>query len=206
MIGGSVALILLAAAGVYFRQGGGGESDNGAGETVGEPAARQADTPERGEVKEVQGGQAKRYVSEPYGFSFQVPSDFSLGEFDEAGGRLVLVQAPSAGSGQGTGGQDDPSSTSGPTFQVFITAWDEPEQSLTPERIREDVPDLVIRRPEALSMEGGSRQALTFVGESERFGTTREVWMVNDGWLFQVITSAENQKALSKILNTWQFL
>ncbi|MEX1087410.1 MAG: hypothetical protein WEC58_02680 [Candidatus Paceibacterota bacterium] len=146
------------------------------------------DTPKRGEVVETHSG-AKEYRSDPYGFAFQVPADFTVGEFDESGGRLLLVK-----SGGGTD-----------AFQVFILPWDEPTDSLTPERIRQDVPDLEIHDPQQLPM-SGEKSALTFIGESERFGTTREVWMVNDGWLFQVISAASDQEALQQILNTWRFI
>lgn len=140
---------------------------------------------ERGTVENI--GGAQKYTSEGFGFSFNIPNGYTVGEFDEGGGRVVLVNAPEGGE----------------TFQLFISSFGESPESLTPERIQEDVPGLSIREPEELSMTGGQK-VLTFIGEDATFGVTREVWMVHKGNLFQIVTPISTQDALATLLESWE--
>lgn len=138
-----------------------------------------------GEIKNV--GGEKSYRSTTFGFSFRVPEEFTIGEFDEGGGRVVLVNTDEGQS----------------AFQIFISPYTESTSSLTVERIQEDVPGLAIREPETLRMTGG-QSVLTFVGEDSIFGITREVWMVHNGNLFQIMTPVETQDELAATLETWE--
>jgi len=141
--------------------------------------------PGSGEITNVDG--EKSFRSTDFGFSFRVPEAFTIGEFDEGGGRVVLVNT---GDGESA-------------FQIFISPYDEGAQSLTVERIQEDVPNLTIREPETLQMTGG-QSVLTFVGEDSIFGVTREVWMVHKGNLFQIMSPVEIQDELATTLETWE--
>ena len=147
-----------------------------------------ADRPERGELSAAS-DDGVRYRSESYGFSFTLPPGFTVGEFDESGGRVVLAQSA---SGEGA-------------FQVYITGWDDPAEALTPERIRRDLPDLEMSNLDRLSMDGGERHALTFVSEDPSFGRTREVWFIYDRHLYQVMTYVEAQDFLAEVLKGWRF-
>lgn len=129
-----------------------------------------------------------RFVSNPYNFTFQYPQNFSVSAFDDRGGHVVLVQKQGGDA----------------AVQMFITSWDEPTNTVTPERIKKDLPDLTIRNPEKMSM-AGEGDALTFVGESEQFGTTREVWFARRGHLYQIITPVGGQEFLASLLETWKF-
>lgn len=130
-------------------------------------------------------GGEKTYRSEGFGFSFQFPKDFTLGEFDEAGGRMVLINTGTS------------------SIQIFITDYNESGGVLTFEKISADVPGLKINEPETFSLTGGE-VALVFVGEDATFGNTREIWMVHKGHLFQIITPIESQETLATLLNTWE--
>jgi hypothetical protein len=129
-----------------------------------------------------------RFVSKPYGFSFQYPQDFSVSAFDDRGGHVVLVR----------------SADSKTVMQIFITNWDEPTDAVTPERIKQDLPNLTIRNARNMSMSGDSR-ALTFVGESDKFGRTREVWFARRGNLYQIIAPVQTQEFVGSLLETWKF-
>lgn len=133
------------------------------------------------------GDGTQRYSSGQYGFTFLAPEGFSVGEFDEAGGRMILVNAENGET----------------AFQIFITPFDDSAGTLTIERIQEDVPGLSIREPENMSMTGG-QSVLTFIGDDSAFGTTREVWIVHKNNLFQVVTMIERQDDLARILETWE--
>jgi hypothetical protein len=150
-----------------------------------ESAGVQNGLSDSGEIKRV--GEEKGYRSTHFGFTFRVPEGFTIGEFDEGGGRVVLVNT---GDGESA-------------FQIFISPYDEGAQSLTVERIQEDVPNLTIREPETLQMTGG-QSVLTFVGEDDVFGVKREVWMVHKGNLFQIMATVEKQEELARILETWE--
>lgn len=134
------------------------------------------------------GAGPNRFVSKKFDFTFQYPRKFSVSAFDDRGGHTVLVQ------------RDDGETA----VQIFITGWDEPSNAVTPERIKKDLPDLAIREPRKMSM-AGDDTALTFVGESQQFGTTREVWFARRGNLYQIITSAGGQEFLADLLETWRF-
>lgn len=174
-----IILLMLASAFALFlfiKQGGGDRADS---------TATQNTLGNGGEIRSVDG--EKNYRSTSFGFSFRVPENFTIGEFDEGGGRVVLINT---GEGQSA-------------FQIFISPYDEEASSLTVERIQEDVPDLAIREPETMRMTGG-QSVLTFVGEDSIFGVTREVWIVHSGNLFQIMAPVETQDELAKTLETWE--
>lgn len=130
---------------------------------------------------------APMFQSNEYQFAFQYPKNYTVSAFDDRGGHMVMVKSPK--------GED--------AIQIFITSWDEPADALTPKRIKQDLPDLTIREPKKMSM-SGDNYALTFVGESESFGTTREVWFVHNDHLYQVIAPVKAQSLLSDVLETWR--
>ena len=70
-----------------------------------------------------------RYVNIVYGFSFEHPKEMTVTALDEDTGETILVQK--------SGGSD--------SFQIFVLPWDELEYAvITKERIRQDVPEIVI--------------------------------------------------------------
>lgn len=137
------------------------------------------------------------YTNPDYGFSFNYPEGLQISEFGEEQGRVILV---------------------GDKFQIYVSAFDEPGP-LTPERIREDLPNIVIENPQVVTLGGKTSDvggktsdveernvtALVFFGRDPSLGKTREVWFAYSGYLYQVSSLAEFDAQLSKILKTWQF-
>lgn len=169
-------LLLCAGVWLWMRLN---SADLSGGETRSAPS-------EFGITKEIGNG-LQSYTSEQFGFRFTIPSTHTVGEFDEAGGRMVLVNAE--------GGET--------MFQIFVAPFNESGGALTAERIQAEIPSLTIREPENMSMTGG-QSVLTFVGEDASFGVTREVWMVHKGNLLQIVSTLEKQEALAASLETWE--
>ncbi len=78
----------------------------------------------------------KIYEDTDYGFSFFYPENFSIGAFaDEEGTKTILVQNAEKTAG----------------IQIFISAFDE-NITLTPERIKKDVPDIAMSDVKSISV------------------------------------------------------
>jgi hypothetical protein len=127
------------------------------------------------------------YENHAYGFRFEYPSTMTVGELEESGGYVVLAE----------------SSKGQKSFQVFVLPWDEGEAVLTPERVRQDLPDIVIANPQIATLPDG-RQALIFESK-EGDMATREVWLVHDGYLYQITASLALDATLAEIMATWTF-
>lgn len=126
------------------------------------------------------------YVHESPNFTFVVPEGHNVGTFEEGGGQSVVVQNTATGLG----------------FQIFVSAFDEDIQTLTPERIKQDVPNIIMERPQQVSVQGNT--GLAFVSQNPAFGKSREVWFVHSGYLYQMSTYVENEALLLKVLGTFR--
>ncbi len=126
------------------------------------------------------------YENVAYGFRFHYPSWMELGEMDEDEGYVVLAE------GNGT------------SIQIFILPWDEGTGVLTPARIRQDLPNIVIENPQVVNLQHGV-QALIFESGEDGF-KTREVWITSDRYLYQVTAGLENYALLSGMMATWEIL
>jgi len=130
----------------------------------------------------------EQYSNSKYGFSFNYPAGFTIGEFPEGDiGETILVQNPESSQ----------------SFQVFVADYDEPGP-ITPERILQDLPTFVIENPQEAILPGNV-EALIFFSQEEGLGKTREVWIVHGGYLYQITTEASMDAWLAGILNTWHF-
>jgi hypothetical protein len=133
------------------------------------------------------------FADSQYGFSFQYPKDFTATKFREGeDGDTVLVQqkAPSTGSGQAG-------------FQVFILPFDEPGP-LTKERVLQDLPDMIVKNAENRVLKNGI-PALIFFSEEASLGETREIWFINNGYLYQITATKEIDSLVAQIIGTWKF-
>ena len=126
-----------------------------------------------------------RYYSLDYHFFFDVPKGFSFNEIPDEKGTVVLVEG-----------------SAGESFQIFVTPFDEPGP-LTPERIKKDLPQKVIRNPRAGTLDGVS--AIAFTSHDEDTGDVFEIWFIHDGSLFQITTKSDFADGLQNILQTWKF-
>ena len=108
---------------------------------------------------------------------------------DEDTGETILVQK--------FGGSD--------SFQIFVLPWDESEYAvITKERIRQDVPDMVIEEPEEAILADGTH-ALLFWSEERGVGKTREVWVIHKNFLYQISALAQFDSLLAQVMGTWKF-
>lgn len=124
------------------------------------------------------------------GYTLQAPSDFVVTHREEDGIELAVYEraVPSEASAQ-------------EGFQIFVIPFDE-EGPITPERILLDV-DIEINNPKYISLDGV--QALAFNSADEGFGTTFEVWVIQRGKLYQVMTYGSFETKLLEILTNWRF-
>lgn len=126
------------------------------------------------------------YENHAYGIRFRHPSALNISEMDEAGGYVILAEGGSW------------------SFQIFILPWDEGDGVITPERIRRDLPSLPIENPQVVNLQGG-KQGLIFESKSEGLAT-REVWIVDRGYLYQITAPLAFDAMLGAIMTTFEFV
>ena len=167
----------------------------------------------------------KTYTNPKYGFSFQYPEGLTAAEFEEGGGDIVLVQetkatnstpAPSAfgeaarqeaqipNDKQNSNSNDSLSNDQTIGFQIFIIPFDE-EGPLAPERIRQDLPEMLIQNPQNVIIGKDNIRALIFFSQEPGFGRTREIWFVRNGYLYQAMTYAELDALIGQVMESWEF-
>ena len=122
-------------------------------------------------------------------FSFQYPKNFLLSSYPAVGGGTKIVVESSTGNKQG--------------FQIAYWSFDESEP-LTPERIKSDLPDLVMENIKNIKILN-DLSALSFYSRDENIGHTFEIWFVYDQHLYQVMTYLEFSDQMQKILETIKF-
>lgn len=137
---------------------------------------------------------SQTYAHENPNFSFRHPDGFSTSSLSDENGETVLVR-----------GWSDQES-----FQIYITPFDEPFDPapggpgpITPERIREDIPDMVIEQARELEIAGV--KMLAFLSGESSAGRTREVWFAHGPHLYQITAYPEFDRGLAEILMTWVF-
>ena len=128
------------------------------------------------------------YIDSQYNFSFQYPKDFTATKFKEGeDGDTILIQQKDGKNG----------------FQIFIASFDEPGP-LTKERILQDLPEMKITEAENRVLKNGI-PALIFFSEETSLGKTREIWFIQNGYLYQVSTTAALDSLVAQIVATWKF-
>jgi hypothetical protein len=142
----------------------------------------------RGDTDPV-GPLSETYTHAELGFSFRYPGSFRVSEIPQADGtEIVLVEDP-VHARQG--------------LQVFTMPYDE-DGPITPERIREDAPDIGMENAHPFDVAG--ERGLSFVQlQDPALGKTYEVWFAHGGTLYETATYAERAADLNAILATWQF-
>ena len=130
----------------------------------------------------------RSYVSEVYNFSFRHPANFYISQFPENKGEIILVRDRIGEN----------------SFQIYITPYDEPANSLTAQRVRRDLPSLIMENIQEFLI-GNEASGLAFISKSEAFNISREVWFVRGEHLYQISAYLESQDSLQEILRTWKF-
>jgi len=129
------------------------------------------------------------YHDPVYNFSLELPPGFSWQTYDEGEG------------GATTAFHDEKREHS---FQVAVSPFDG-EPVLTRERILQDLPSTVIKDPKEVVI-GDNQHALLFESEDPAIGKTREVWFINNGYLYAITTYARLDAWLAGIMKTWKML
>lgn len=129
----------------------------------------------------------KSYESGFYKFSFEYPDKFIVNDVPmDGGGNKIVVESTESKKG----------------FQITILPFDE-LGPLTEERIKKDLPDLVIL--EAVRGDISGVDVLQFKSVDENVGNTFEIWFIYSGNLYQIQTYREFSEELLDILKSWKF-
>jgi hypothetical protein len=130
----------------------------------------------------------KTYTNTVFDFSLTFPSDLAVTEYDEGGGtKSIVFQKPNTHVG----------------FEMFITP-DTGDDTLTPADIVLDFPTLEMEGTESLTVGTGTK-AVAFASAVPGFGPDSDVWLVHDGYLFEIVTYPNLGSWLTKIINTIRF-
>lgn len=129
----------------------------------------------------------EEFKSNNYNFSLFYPDGLSVEEYDEGGGASTIT-FQNIDSGLG--------------FQIFIVPYY--EDKITDERFYRDVPSGVRENLENKDVDGA--MAAFFDSQNVLLGQTKEVWFINDGFLYEVSTIKDLESWLLEIMETWQFL
>jgi len=129
----------------------------------------------------------RTYESTAYRFALEYPEELSVEEYAEADDAMsVVFRDPTTGKG----------------FQVYVTPYSEP--TITDARFALDQPSGVRENERKLLVDGV--RAIAFDGKNAAMGDTAEVWIVHNGFLYEIATYRQFEAWLQPILETWQFI
>jgi hypothetical protein len=127
------------------------------------------------------------YKNKEFGFSLTFPQGVEAEEFNDGPRKTIVFQ-----------------SDTGEGLQFYIAPH--AEKTITQSRILEDIPSAVIEEAqEVLVGRAKDIRALLFWSEDAEVGRTRELWFVQNGYLYQVTTFAELDSWLAGIMSTLSF-
>ncbi len=130
-------------------------------------------------------GENKLYQSQLLRFSILYPKNLSVKEYGEGNTSTITFE----------------DATSTKSFQIFVVPYQ--ESQISDERFKMDVPSGVMKEPIDVII-GGIRGTM-FYSQNAVLGETREVWFVNNGFLYEITAYADLDSWLAEILSTWQF-
>ncbi len=156
-----------------------------------EPSNTKSSNSETSDASNIKPSDIKPLNSETFShtdpnFSLQYPKNISITKFEDGASETILLKDPQ---------QKD--------TQIFISSFDE-DIVLSAERIKKDLPKLVIENPTEV-MIGGKVKAVSFTSTNNLAIPTREVWFVYNGYLYQISIPLEIESAIGEILKTWKF-
>lgn len=117
-------------------------------------------------------------------FSFKYASNFQITKNSDSENEVIIAEDDKFG------------------FQIFIMPFDEPGP-ITEDRILQDMPEMQLENPQPAKLD--KVDALVFEGYNGDIGDTFEVWIVNKGKLYQIMTTLEAKELLIGVLETWQW-
>jgi hypothetical protein len=143
-----------------------------------------------GKIEDVNSS-SKKYSNTEYGFSFEYPSSFTVGQFYDGEGESIVVQEASSTS-----------SKSG--FQVYVSSVEAPVE-ITPELIKKELPGTLVSNPQKIELDGKDKGML-FSSNSPAFdGKSAEIWFYYQGRVYQVTSYPEGAQKMMEIIGTWKF-
>ncbi len=129
---------------------------------------------------------AKEYRNNPYHFSILYPESMDTTDFAEAGGARTVTFEDGEGH----------------SLQIYVTPY--AEKTITPERLRRDIPSEVVGPQTPLAV--GGVQATAFNSSHPLVGDTREIWFIRGGYLYEATTLRAEAPLLEDVLKTWEFI
>lgn len=126
------------------------------------------------------------YRNATYGFSFYHSPQALIHEYDEGGG-AVTVTLENLQKVRG--------------FQVFVVPYT--GATISEERFKMDVPSGVRTNVENTTLDGV--RAVTFNSQDAALGKTREIWVIRNGYLYEITTMAGAANWFDPIISTWRF-
>ena len=176
------------------------------------PAGQIAEKSDTGATTENSG--FKTFTHPGYGFSFDYPDSWNASSFSEGDGETVLIQKsqipnpPEAeqarnGASKSQTNPNSQNSNDQNGLQIYISEFDEPETGLTRERILQDIPDLKIANEQAVKLSG--LDGLRFDSVNQSGQATKEIWLVHNGFLYQISAVVGSEEVLNKMIESWKF-
>lgn len=127
------------------------------------------------------------YRNETYGFSYYHTPEAKITEYDEGSGAMTIVHE----NFQKVRG-----------MQIFIVPYS--ESTISEERFKMDVPSGVRTNVENTTLDGV--RAVTFNSFDQKLGETREIWVIHNGYLFEITTFKGVGLWFTPIIQSWRFL
>lgn len=127
------------------------------------------------------------YRNEKYRFSFYRSPQATVTEYDEGGGAITVTY-------------ENFEKIRG--FQVFIVPYG--GATISEERFARDVPSGVRTNVENATLDGV--KAVTFNSYDAFLGDTREIWVIHNGYLYEITTFTGVATWFTPIISTWRFL
>lgn len=123
--------------------------------------------------------------------TFNYPVEFSYYTIDNEIGYSVVME-------------DDDSEIG---FQINILPWDEGEERLTKERIKKDLPTLIMEQFADVDLKIGDDvlETVTFLTPHPEHGELREVWFAKGGYLYQFSAPKDAERLINIVFGTINF-
>lgn len=133
-----------------------------------------------------------RFTHPRYGFSLEFPKELKIERHQEgtASETITFEEADSEDLAVNERG-----------FQIFVTPY--AETQITEERLKMDV-EGTVENPQEIILGDGTRAGM-FINADPVLGRLREVWIIHDGFLYEVTTYETLDAWLAGILKTWKF-
>ena len=122
-------------------------------------------------------------------FTFKHPENFTVSVYPDELGEMLVLQGKNANEG----------------FQMRIQPIDEDLTVITAERIRQDLPDIVMTDTQDVFVgEGG--KGVAFISNDPLFGgKSREVWFAHKQVFYQITACFSADSLVQAVLGSWTF-